>query len=949
MTVHNSYKNFTVKGSVVRISLRNFMTYVNETFWPGPNFNVVVGANGSGKSSIVTALCIGLGGDLSYLNRQTDISSLVNNYSGSNEAQIEVELFIPQEDNLIVQCVLFNNNKPTLFKLNGKKVSKNELLKLTDDLQIQPGNMCQFLPQDVVRDFPTMNNQDIFYNTVKAVGDMSLINTYDKLKDIQVSIEKLDEHVETKTNTFANLERKEKKLDADRQIYEQRKKIEIRKNVIENAIKWEKFRTLRKRVKETRDRERTLKNRIDKLEAEEKPLKQFLENYEAKVNAQKEQIEKADKEYNLCCSKVEEFDISEMEECLERLIEQEKDLTQQESTRVQRRNEVSQEIKVLEEYFSKVALDPNLDEKIAEFVKKRSNNETNLQRSEQSLSELDFQQKNFEREKVKLVKAQSELQDVKNRKLITLERENPDAYKGVKWLNDNRHLFKAPIHEPIMLSLDVKDKALARYVETHIGKADLEGFVCENPDDVNKLTKQLRETMRLRKINAFHSNPDPPSRFQHPLPRNELEKFAVIDYISDMYSAPDAVHAYLCRQKGLHQVPVFREENAFSGQLKTKFHNYYIGNQKFNTRRSKYSGELSTGMEDIAGRRVVRLDVVVDSHEMERVTQELETKNKAIINNSARLVNIKRTCDVLKEKIGELNVEINKLRTIKKEFSSKQSELDMKRRTLLQLNAPKVDINSRKAEIKADKARAVRKLIEQTKIHQDLTNKSIEVESKRRILHLSFQNIESENSDTGEKLAALTRELDAVRAQFDEISVIWQRDKKNLQERHSEARKATGVLSEEVKYKPPEDWQRKFDDLNTNDEAVLSAYLDECDSELKHLKKIPDQTIADIETLKEKLEVARDEKESLEKEIANKRHEAKKLKLKWIRGVEELVENVNDKFGSMMADLGYNGQICLSQGNDDIDFSSYGIKIQVLITRTLTFWISKILQLCGNR
>merc|ERR1712079_569960 len=58
-------------------------------------------------------------------------------------------------------------------------------------------------------------------------------------------------------------------------------------------------------------------------------------------------------------------------------------------------------------------------------------------------------------------------------------------------------------------------------------------------------------------------------------------------------------------------------------------------------------------------------------------------------------------------------------------------------------------------------------------------------------------------------------------------------------------------------------------------------------------------------------------------------HEAKKLKMKWMNGVQELVENVNDKFGSMMADLGYNGEISLSQGKDDIDFSSYGIKIQV--------------------
>ena len=53
-----SRQAFTVDGSVVRITMRNFMTYKNETFWPGPNFNVAVGPNGSGKSSILTALCI---------------------------------------------------------------------------------------------------------------------------------------------------------------------------------------------------------------------------------------------------------------------------------------------------------------------------------------------------------------------------------------------------------------------------------------------------------------------------------------------------------------------------------------------------------------------------------------------------------------------------------------------------------------------------------------------------------------------------------------------------------------------------------------------------------------------------------------------------------------------------------------------------------------------------
>ena len=912
------------------------MTYVNETFWPGPNFNVVVGANGSGKSSIVTALCICLGGDLSYLNRQTDVSSLVNNNTGANEAEIEVELFMAREDNYQIQCNIFNNGKGTVFRINGKKVNKSDLSKLMDSLQIQPGNMCQFLPQDVVRDFPTMSNQDIFYNTVKAVGDMSLIHSYDKLKEIQVHIEKLEDQIETKGNTFSNLERKEKKLDSDFQIYEKRKDLEDKKLTVENALKWEKFKTLRKKVKETRDRERNLKEKIDKLEGNQRPLREFLESYEAKVNAKKAQIEKADKEYAATCSKVEEFDISEFEEKLERLNEQEKDLTQQESDRINSKKRIHQEVQELQRYFNTHTLDPTLDDKISELTNKRSKLETSLQRTEQSLDELEFQQQNFQREKEKLQRSQAELQNLKNRKMTTLQRENPDAYQGVLWLKDNRDKFQAPVHDPIMLSLDVKDRNLARYVETHIGRADLEGFVCENPDDVNVLTKQLRETLRLRKINAFHSNPDPPSKFLHPMPKDEMEKYTIVDYISDMYSAPDAVHAYLCRQKGLHQVPVFKEENNRSSELKFKFHNYYIGNQKFNTRKSKYSGELSTGMEDIAGRRVVRLDAVVDTQEVDRVNAELESKNNLIINNGGRLTTLRRSMANVKLEVDKINQEINKLRSIKKEFSSKQSELDMKQRTLEQMKEPKFDLNKRKSELKAEKIKVAHQLVKLTAEHHELTKESIRAETERRLLHLSFQNIESENSDNSERLAALNRELEAAKSQFKEVSDVWNVEKKSLQERHSEARKATGILSEDVKYKPPEEWQKKFDELGSTDEAVLGAYLDEFDSELKHMKKIPEQTIADIETLKEKLAAAKEDLEMLEKEIANKKHEAKKLKMKWINGVQELVEGVNDKFGRMMMDLKYMGQISLSQGNNEIDFSSYGIKIQVCLKNNIT-------------
>ena len=48
-------------GSIVRIKVKNFVTYSQVEVFPGPNLNMVIGPNGTGKSTIVCAICLGLG------------------------------------------------------------------------------------------------------------------------------------------------------------------------------------------------------------------------------------------------------------------------------------------------------------------------------------------------------------------------------------------------------------------------------------------------------------------------------------------------------------------------------------------------------------------------------------------------------------------------------------------------------------------------------------------------------------------------------------------------------------------------------------------------------------------------------------------------------------------------------------------------------------------------
>jgi hypothetical protein len=50
-----------VTGSIVRIACQSFLTYDQVEFQPGPALNMIIGPNGTGKSTIACAIAIGLG------------------------------------------------------------------------------------------------------------------------------------------------------------------------------------------------------------------------------------------------------------------------------------------------------------------------------------------------------------------------------------------------------------------------------------------------------------------------------------------------------------------------------------------------------------------------------------------------------------------------------------------------------------------------------------------------------------------------------------------------------------------------------------------------------------------------------------------------------------------------------------------------------------------------
>ncbi|PKY44897.1 P-loop containing nucleoside triphosphate hydrolase protein, partial [Rhizophagus irregularis] len=164
-------------GSIVRVNLKNFVTYDSVEFFPGPNLNMIIGPNGTGKSTIVCAIALGLGWNTSLLGRARDISDFVKH--GQERASIEIEL--KSENPIVITRTIEKSNNSSRWKINGKNATLRDVLAKVNTLNIQVDNLCQFLPQDKVSEFAQLSPSELLVQTQKAVGDKEMTEWHERL------------------------------------------------------------------------------------------------------------------------------------------------------------------------------------------------------------------------------------------------------------------------------------------------------------------------------------------------------------------------------------------------------------------------------------------------------------------------------------------------------------------------------------------------------------------------------------------------------------------------------------------------------------------------------------------------------------------------------------------------------------------------------------------------
>ncbi|KAG1750955.1 P-loop containing nucleoside triphosphate hydrolase protein [Suillus occidentalis] len=214
-----------IPGSIVRIQLHNFLTYDWVEFRPGPYLNMILGPNGTGKSSIACAICLGLNWPPSILGRANEISSFVKH--GKESGYIEIELKGAKgQKNLVIRRNLSAKSKGSTLTLNGQSCTGKEITNRMAKLNVQVGNLCSFLPQDKVSEFAQMTPQQLLRETQRAAGDVHLTNWHDTLITAGKELKSIQDKSNEEQERLKTMQERNSQLERDVQRYQERKRVE---------------------------------------------------------------------------------------------------------------------------------------------------------------------------------------------------------------------------------------------------------------------------------------------------------------------------------------------------------------------------------------------------------------------------------------------------------------------------------------------------------------------------------------------------------------------------------------------------------------------------------------------------------------------------------------------------------------------------------------------------
>ena len=194
------------QGQVISLELVNFMCHANLKMTFGKKLNFVIGHNGSGKSAILTALTIVLGGKANTTGRAPSLKDFIK--YGSDAALIGLRLtnggseaYRPKDYGDVIQIERRiskdGSSSYTIKNAHGRVVSRErgELTNICEAMNLQVDNPMNILSQDAARQFLSASTpEDKYRQWLRGIQLTQLKEEYGRIKSHLEEIRTIVKH-----------------------------------------------------------------------------------------------------------------------------------------------------------------------------------------------------------------------------------------------------------------------------------------------------------------------------------------------------------------------------------------------------------------------------------------------------------------------------------------------------------------------------------------------------------------------------------------------------------------------------------------------------------------------------------------------------------------------------------------------------------------------------------
>lgn len=791
-------------GAIIRVKLINFVTYTDAEFYPGPNLNMVIGPNGTGKSTLVCAICLGLGWGPQLLGRAKDPAEFVKH--GCREATIEIELqrwisgpHKTARNPVITRTIKKDNNKST-FTINGHAVANRKVLDLArDTFNIQVDNLCQFLPQDRVVEFAQMNPIQMLESTLQAAAAPDTLQMHAMLKRLRMEQQELMNNNKHERDQLDNLRRRQ---DGQRVEVERLRERQAVQRKIEQL---EKCRPL-PRYAEAKKKHQALRRARDALVVEVTQLKDQSRPALNRVNAKQEYRKRAKLNRGNHKKEVDraQKECERLEREIARLQEAQKECDSKIAAEKENATKAKHDVARFERQLAELRLQK--ENVPAEFDTKACNDRiqehtVKVRQLKQQHEELAGQGREIKENGERLLVQRRELQSRLNaldtqagQQEERLKDYSRDTYRAWDWIKQNQKEFKHPVFGPVMVECSVNDSETAAALESLIGKSEMKWITAQCREDFEKLQRVLTREQKLDDIFLRTFRIDNHPTFQPPVPEADLERFGLDGWAIDHLQGPPQLINMLCSEKRLHMCAIAKRDITQAQHeliAASPIQSYVAGNKSTRfVRRAEYGAAGSAANVRDLPRASIWTNLPPDlgrrakmQQDLSRITSDIFERREeqtAILDKNKRIV----------EEIKQEEAAARELRDQKSTYQQEQmawNGLDVKIQAvedkIVGLNAIVSGVRDRVAEVSAEgdlhmfrKAEVVSKycdnVIKLKDLHSALLEAEImlvEAESDAEQLAIMNQHILDTLRDKERELQATEQENDRHRTLCTEL------------------------------------------------------------------------------------------------------------------------------------------------------------------------------------